>query len=472
MKLEEYKKLRESGLTPQDIAALPQSSVEGLVQKIGGFLGMREFGKGIGVTAARATGSISELQEEQKETIDLEDKVRNIFKTGTPEQKERIKKLLSEKDTIAESIEEVGTEGLTGEEVLASAAQTGLSVVGLRGGLPIGRTFLQKVATGAATGAAFGGTESLKEGEGIVSGAVKGGIAGGILGGLLAVASKALIAGTKKLPIRLEKSILRQSAQDLAAEASGKKPILAEQLLEKGLKGSDEAILDKATRALSAHEQELQKHLERNQKTLINVPRLNRAFDEITRRKQNIYGEKGIEIIRQFKEMLKAKGDKITLAEANQLKRDIYKELTESAFNADVLPTGKEVLRTLASAIRKEMGNVSSKITNINAEEQFYIRLIDNLERRLNQKGKLNVLGLSDTIFAGAGISSGEPIIAAGTAAIKRAVESTQFKSRAAIRLDQVGKLIEKIPTDTAGKITKTAVMNALADLVNQEAPQ
>ena len=324
------------------------------------------------------------------------------------------------------------------------------------------------MAAGAVTGAGFGGAESFKEGEGVVKGAIPGAIMGGALGGLLSIAGKALTSVTKKLPIRLERSILRQSAQDLAAEASGKKPVLAEQLLQKGLKGSDESILDQAASSLSRLEKDLQTHLKSNQKTFIDVPRLNRSFDEIVRRKSNIYGEKGIEIVRQFKEMLRSKGDKISLLEANQLKRDIYKELTESAFNADVLPTNKEVLKTLASAIRHEMGNVSSRITNINSEQQFYIRMIENLERRLNQKGKLNVLGLSDTIFAGAGITAGEPLTAIGTAAIKRAVESTQFKSRAAVRLDKLGTILDKIPTDTAGKITKTALMNAIAEISNQ----
>lgn len=459
---EQYKALRQKGLTDDEIRKQTSQKVGGLLGGIANFLGIEEFGRGLGVSVA-GTKTIEQgaddLRAQQDRTL-TQIQANRVAGKDTSRLKDALRKSLGY--DVAVEITDTGTGGLSNREVIGSAAQLGLNVVGARGGLPVGKTILQKIAAGAAAGAAFGGAESFKKDEGVVPGALVGAAVGGVAGGLIGIAQKAITTATTRSPEILMSKVLRQSRADLAAEASGRKPVLARQMIEQGMKGSDEAIIEKSAGELARLERQLQTTLGTSDKS-IPTSRLTASLDEIARRKQSVFGEKGVQVINEFKDVVAAKGESLTLVEANQLKRDIYKELSEAAFNADVLPTNKEVLRKMASAIRLAMSDISPEIADINAQQQFFIRVIDNVERQLQNKGKLNLLGLSDTIFASAGIASGDPVSAIGTGLAKRAIESTQFRTRAATGLSQLGKVIESLPTDNLGNIRKTVLMDALA---------
>jgi len=438
---EEYKKLRQSGLSQDQVISQTQPQEKrGLLRGVGKFLGMEEFGKGLGLAAFRLTPEYKDLERQVQEG------------TITPEQ-----------------FEEITTGGLKNREVIGSAIQTGLSVVGLRGGLPaqIGkRPILGKVAAGAVTGAAFGGAESGKQGEGVISGVATGAVVGGIAGGLLGVAAKAFEKiGNKAASRYLLSRTLKQTPKDIALEKSGARPVLAEQMRKLGLKGSEEKIVETSATNLAKLERQYIEIVNRNKNTSLDTIQAVRALDDIVARKRNVFGQKGVEKINEFKRILLDKGDKITLPEAAKYVRDIYKELGEAAFENQVKDVGRITLRTMASSMRKAMGQAHKPLDRVIKQEQTYIRIIQNLERQLNRRGRLNILGLSDSILAAGGIAVGEPVTGIGAGLVKRGIESAQFKTRAAVRLDQLGNLINKIPTDTAGKISKTALFNALKNI-------
>ena len=438
---EEYKKLRQSGLSQDQVISQTQPQEKrGLLRGVGKFLGMEEFGKGLGLAAFRLTPEYKDLERQVQEG------------TITPEQ-----------------FEEITTGGLKNREVIGSAIQTGLSVVGLRGGLPaqIGkRPILGKVAAGAVTGAAFGGAESGKQGEGVISGVATGAVVGGIAGGLLGVAAKAFEKiGNKAASRYLLSRTLKQTPKDIALEKSGARPVLAEQMRKLGLKGSEEKIVETSATNLAKLERQYIEIVNRNKNTSLDTIQAVRALDDIVARKRNVFGQKGVEKINEFKRILLDKGDKITLPEAAKYVRDIYKELGEAAFENQVKDVGRITLRTMASSMRKAMGQAHKSLDRVIKQEQTYIRIIQNLERQLNRRGRLNILGLSDSILAAGGIAVGEPVTGIGAGLVKRGIESAQFKTRAAVRLDQLGNLINKIPTDTAGKISKTALFNALKNI-------
>ena len=104
--LQEYKQLRASGMTPEEIAKTPDKKRKGIIRKAGEFLGVEEFGVGIGRTLAR--GEIGKLEESQAITTGMEAKALELFKRGTPEQKARLKKILEREDLTAEAIEDIG----------------------------------------------------------------------------------------------------------------------------------------------------------------------------------------------------------------------------------------------------------------------------------------------------------------------------------------------------------------------------
>ena len=438
---EEYKKLRQEGLSSEEIRTqIYPEKKRGLIRGVGKFLGMEEFGRGIGLAAFRLTPEYKDLEKQLQEG------------TITPEE-----------------FQDITTGGLKNREVIGSAVQTGLSVVGLRGGLPaqIGaRPILGKVAAGAVTGAAFGGAESGKRGEGVLKGAATGAVVGGVVGGLLGVAARAFEkVGNKEASNYLLKRTLKQTPKDIALEKSGARPVLAEQLRKLGFKGSEEKIVEVSATNLAKLEKQVSETVLRNKNTNIDTIQAVRALDNIVAQKRNVFGQKGVEKINEFKRVLLGKGDKISLPEVHKYVRDIYKELGEAAFENQVKDVGRVTLRTMASAMRRAMGQANKPLDNLIKQEQTYIRIIKNLERQLNRRGRLNILGLSDSILAASGIATGEPITGIGAGLVKRAIESAQFKTRAAVRLDQIGNIINKIPTDTAGKISKTALFNALKNI-------
>jgi hypothetical protein len=485
---EQYAALRKQGLTPAQIKQLEKDKAEG--KKLGGlvggaarFLGIEDFGRGIGHAIAGTQG----LENEANETAALQDRVLQQIRANRAAGKDtsRLEAALKESQgfDIGQEIQDVGTGGLSNKQVLGSAALTGLNIAtaggtgqAVRGSLgaaagtrvanaiPAGNTLLSKVGIGAATGAAFGAANALHDDKNVITAAVTGAGVGGALTGILSAAARGIRSATTKSPESLMQKVVRQGSADLAAESAGRKPNLARQMIDRGYKGSDESIIERASKELAESERQLQSLRDRNPNTFIDSTRLIRSLDEIVRRKRNILGQASpdMQIVRTFKDAIKAKGPRLTLDEAYQLKRDLYNELSESAFNSDVLGPRREVIRTLASAVRKEIAGTSQVAARIDAEQQFLIRVLDNVEAQLKHKGKLNALGLSDTIFASAGVAGGDVASALTAGLIKRGVESTQFRTRAAIRLSQLGELIDKLPTDTGGNINKAALMDLI----------
>ena len=61
--IEEYKKLRQQGLTPEQISEQVNQKTTGLIPKVGKFLGMEEFGKGLGQLAFGLTKEKRDLDK-------------------------------------------------------------------------------------------------------------------------------------------------------------------------------------------------------------------------------------------------------------------------------------------------------------------------------------------------------------------------------------------------------------------------
>ena len=408
-----------------------KSKIGGVIGGAARFLGIEEFGTRLGSELVRFTPEGRDLERLRKEG------------GVSPEQ---YKSIITGDVSIGETV--------------GSAAQLGLSLV-----LATGKLAVTGIKAGAKVGAAFGATEGIKEEKGVITKAVTGAVTGGIAGGLLQAASRgiqAVVSG--KTAETLISKTLRQTPKDIALERAGKRPELAKQFLEKGLRGSNEGIIERASFELTKLEKQLQEHLARSQKTTIDTIRIIRSADSLVAQKRNVYGQKGVEIINEYKRFLLSKGNKILVQDAHRLVRDIYKELGDAAFNREILPQNKALLRTIAGALRKEIGRTSMVANKIIKEEQFYIRTIDTLERQINKQTGQNIFGLQDTIFAAGTLASGQPAVLGG-AVLKRGLESTQIKTRAAGLLSQLGTIINKLPTDTAGRISKTAIFNAIKEL-------
>lgn len=478
MTLEQYKAMRESGASAEQIAG--QRASKPLGGAVGGaarFLGIEEFGRGLATVGNK--GVVKDLEQSQMGVVDQQNKVlaRIKEKRAKGEDTSRLIKALKDTSTVdtADAIRDIGTDNLTNKEFLGSAAMVGLNVLGgstLSKGGSFTRqvvkaapsTILRQTGKGAALGGAYGAANAVREDKPVLPALITGMALGGATSFVFSTAAKAISSALSKGPQSQMAKVLRQGKADLAAEEAGRKPNLSQQMIEKGVRGSDEKIITDGTTKLINLEKNIQATLERNKNTAINTVDLVRSLDDMVRRKRNIFGQAGVNAINEFKKNLMAKGEKIGVIEANQLKRDIYKELSDAAFNKETLPQGKEMLRTIASQLRSSIAKAVPSVARLTKDQQFYIRMLDNIESRMRGMQKLNELGLSDTIFAATAIGTGEPTaLAAGL--IKRGVERTTFRTNSAVALNKINDLVKNLPTDSAGRVSKQVLMNLIGKI-------
>ena len=496
---EEYTRRRKAGETPEQILGKTKGAtgtgVTGALSKVGSFLGMEEFGRGLSGVAARATGATKGLSE----SIDTSINLQNALSSAIAEKKKRgedtskleaaLESQTASTGSAISERERIETGGVTGKQVLASAGQTLLNI------LPaarIGSGISGATKTGALAGALSGGLEGVKQDKGVIPGAIAGAVGGAAIGGALGIIANRMDALFTKYPDSLMTKFLGQSKAEILkektfkeavreggkvtglVEKTGKVPDLSKQALEKGLRGSESKIIDQSTMKLIDLEDEVSKLVNSNSDVAIDTNKVLESLDEIAARKQNVFGDEGASLVQKFKDsLLSRKGELLSFPEALKMKRDIYKELGEAAFNRETLTAPKEVLRTTAAAINKAMIDASPELGKLNKEQQFLIRALDTLEEKVAARSRASVIGLSDIILGGGGAIAGDPVLGAGLAAVRRISSSGRFQSNAAVALDRIGKFIDAAPSVSALKIAAaTKIPKASVEAVLRELPK
>ncbi|KKR09472.1 MAG: hypothetical protein UT43_C0001G0018 [Parcubacteria group bacterium GW2011_GWC1_39_29] len=330
--------------------------------------------------------------------------------------------------------------------------------------LPVAKSL--KVAVGAGT--LLGGTgaigKGLSEGQSL-SQAAKGAVIPAALSGTFFGVGYGVgkLAGviTRQSPEALYQSAIKQSKQDLMKEITGKAPELSKQLIERGVRGTDNKIYSQAITGLVESEKQIDKIISGQiGKQTIQTTQIASSLDDLIRRSQNVFGSEGSAAIETVKQNILNKGNAITVADALQLKRDIYKELSKSAFNVDAsLSNQSEALRTVAGSLAEEITKTSAEIGAITKSQQMWIRTAKAIEGKAGI-ARNNIIGLSDVILSTASVATGD-VTKLIPAIGRRIFETSRAKTNVAVLLDRIGK----IPTDNAGKIAKTAIINLLKQL-------
>jgi hypothetical protein len=469
MDINEYKRLRQQGFTPEQIAS-GDTKKKGLIRGAANFLGMEEFGKGIGTTLANLSGSTKGLEEAQNRGMGIADTLFQTIKKNKAMGKDtsRLEKALQQQNLVlrqgAKDIGDIGTAGLSNRQVLGSAALTGLNLAG--GSFKAGSGFVQGAKYGAIQGTAFGAAQGLKDKElGVGTGAITGAVTGGVVGGVLGAIAKGL--GNLKSGETSEyfaQKILKQTPKERAREAAGKAPNLASQFVKDGLTGSRERIVEKSAEKLAGLEKQINEAVQRNKNTYIDTVKLVRSVDRLAERNKDVFGQKGVEQINEYKKFLLSKGDKIALPDAHKFVKNIYRVLGDTAYAKDTLPVPKDMLKTIAGAARAEIGKASKPLDALIKQQQKYIRYIDTLERTIFRNNRNNMIGLSDSILAAGGIGAGEPITGLTAGLTKRALEAPQIQSRLMNAATAVGQRLPNAPGLQQGLQTLGA--NAVPDII------
>ena len=414
---EEIKKYSAGQPTIQPTAA-PQKS---LVEKVGAFFGTEQLGKGLGLA---------------------------LFQL-TPEHKNLVK-LAMEGKVSAEEFESITTEGLTSKQVLASGARTGLSFATAGMGAP--SKLVPRIALHAGLGAAEAGLGQVSRGEEVSSEVVGTGAA---LGVLIPEAfrgiGKLLDKLTKKLPARLMNSAVKPT-----------NPKLGQQLIDRGLLGNEDDMLKKSLDKISNNEFKLDEFLQGKEGT-ISSSKVISTLDDLKIKYQN--SPKVLKLVnKEIKDWVV--NESYTPLEANVQKRILYETLGDRAYIQGVKHSSQvSVVKQLARGFKEAIEEIIPEVKPVNTELGVYLQARNALTKRvknLNNK-QLGIWG--DIIVAsGGGLFAGIP---GGLAAvgIRRAAEAGVVKTTAAVGLSKLGQLIDKLPTDEAGKIGKSTLMNLIAQM-------
>lgn len=511
---QQYKELRRRGFQQDQIIDLQKRNrvyetlnkesfkEKGLLRSTAEFLNMDEFGRGIGQTIYNLTGEGKRNQEQilasQKQGIDNAIKLfKDAQASGDPERIEKAKQILQQGNPEV-NFEELATGGLSNREVLGSAASTALNVASLGGAFnlgaktatgatSVGRAALQGAGQGAVSGGLFGGAEALTEGEGIVPGAAKGAAFGAAVGGVLGGATKYIDDLTKTTPeSRLFetkdtfKTLQRKFNEGAVYQGRGTErklisdPIttITQSGVGNKLKVVDGKINTEQARTglremINEIDDEVVESIAGSTATTKLSTLKQQAIDAIKSNdslKASGKVQKTINAVDDyFQDFTESYGDEISMESASAIRRAMNKQ-----FNPDTV----DIERAIGDVMRKVIyKNVPGSQQSLVREGQLIAadKFLDALSGRAVKGGRLGGY-FANMVGAMAGSTTDIPVVGPVAGALG-ANQIQQFMQRQQLNPIQprvargITSLIDKLPTDTAGNVSKTAILNLIAQM-------
>lgn len=392
------------------------------LESVADFFGVKNLAKGLGQTIFLQTKT-------GKQTLrDLEEgKI-------TPEQFDDIMGMGMEEKGIVRPGQVKGSAAKT----LGTVVAAGLPAV--KGATPlarIGQASLQGSGIGAISGLGTGLEKDSQDlTKDIFSSAVFGAVLGGAFQGLGEV-GKAL---TEKVPARLYNTAIKTPLDDTRKSIKFNGKTLGDDLIERGVVGTDKKLLDTSFKKIKSSEEQLQNILKNESGTVKRV-NLEKYLDDLIAQKKATPGMS--DDVVKIKEVLNQFPEELPLVEANKIKRNIYQALRDTSFKIDPsLSTKKEAMKKVALGIKNEIEKESKNkaIKGINKDLSVYLKLNDRMIDKIARQNKNQILGLSDIgVGAIGGIEGGMP---SSLLAIlgKKTLGSSIVKTGGAVLLDKAKK--------------------------------
>ncbi len=294
------------------------------------------------------------------------------------------------------------------------------------------KSLISGIGTGAVVTAQTG---SIKEGM------KAGGVAGGLRGGLAIIGEG---ARALHLPERLYSTIFKNSAKDMITELKsgglttlqqnnpqkfqelvGKgiikvskdgSPVLndtlAEQALDKGLRGSIRSMADEVVHGALDSEDKVQT-IANNYSGNISLkePQFQNVFRKIASEYEDVgFGEIADEA-NSLADTIKNSGGEVTAKVAVQVKRFLDRVRIATSFDKPVvnLSTSQGNLKTLADAVRSRVNSIPG-MGEVMKNYSFYIDALESLAREASRRGNNQVLSLIDSLFLSGAYAGNNPI--------------------------------------------------------------
>lgn len=527
---EEYTQLRNKGLSQAQIVDLARRGrvyetlnketfkEKGLVRSVGGFLGMEEFGRGIGQTIANVGGSQERAIAGQEQAMKSQSRLlkRIKEKEARGEDASRLREAL-QYVAPQEDFEELGTSGLSSREVIGSAIQTGLSTASLLGAAPTAKgvgAALPKLAgsgikkgvargaiAGGLSGAAFGGAEAVTEGTGLIPGAAKGAAVGGAVGGVLGGVSAYIDDLTKVTPqSRLLETtesgkMLKRKFNEGAIYKKGpggKRVLISDPIStikNEGLLDDVASSIQDGRIKTSVAREKLRSLIQEQDAGVaeavetamksggapVSVAELKKQAIQAVQNNRDLQARGVVrktvrEVSNLFDDFAESYGDDLTVANTNAIREGMNK-----VFNADTI----DAERAIGDVMRKHVyQNAQGAQESLAREGQLIAadKFLDALDNKVVKGGRLGGY-FSNLLGAMVGTSTEIPVAgplmgALGANKVQQFMQSQQLNPISSRMARGVTELVNQLPTDTAGNISKTAVLNLIGQLSGRSTGQ
>ena len=440
----------------------PDNKTKGTVGKIADFLGIEKFGRGLGTAASNVTGTQDKLITLHDQSMAIADQLRERIKTNKAQGKDT-SKLEKTLDThiktnadFLNTINDVGTSGLTDKEVIGSA----LNLAGIFvPGAPKGSGLLKKAAVGAATGYTFDVANDLQNNKSTKEILTPG--TGTLVGVSLPVITSIFGKGAKLEQIN--ERLTPTEKRNLGEKGKA----TAQYLVDKRVFGTPEQRLAKVDGLYKKMEDKIQGEITKanafyDKKDVINS--LNAVKDEFLNKPAEYQ-----EISNKIDGVVKFMQEKSPGQIPGKLLNEYKRSLADSAFNEKGNKVLSEGLKTASDVLYGFLQKNIKTLKPLNAE---YAKII-TAKSLLNTAATRSQIGLFEkgAAFA-AGGAVGQAIFPGGLGfgggayvapKVANAV-ATPVRSATAVGLNEINKLIEKIPVDKVGnlQLTKKALIKLI----------
>jgi hypothetical protein len=434
------------------------------------FLGVRKFGQGIASTIRNVTGQTQAVRQTQLQTSANQQKL--LYAARQEQDPEKRRRLLNLAHSFgnAPSTEDVDPGlKLSNREILGSAANVGLNIA-MPGAFRGKR--LATMGKNVALGGGFGAASGLEQNQGlggVVGKTIGGGIIGAGIGGLGLGAKVAKDFFTKATPKWLMDKAIKPTLDEARKGVKFGQKSFGEELLQEGVRGNPQKLLQIAETKSTQLENQLQKVLNdpTHQSTRITKSQIKPYVTDLVTAKRGVPGMKGD--VQRIEGIVNSMPEQLTIQQANMMKRRIYDELRDVAYKLDPklgtkAQTLKQIARGLKQEIEKAVGGTTVK--DINYKLSLYGRLENRIVDQMARSMRNNGFGLTDAILT-AGVGGGaftlHPLgflAGFGAAGIRRGVGSTAFRTGLAQTLKKGQNVGEGVVARTAKNLGRRTGFN------------
>lgn len=382
----------------------------GILQKAGNFLGINKFAQGLSTAYRNISGELDKDIANQNKNIENTTKILYLAKQEKdPIKRKKLLDLANTSPTTNLNQIDPGL-NISTKEFLGSAGNVALNTA-LPGAFRGSK--LAIVGKNALLGSAFGATSGLEQNrsaKGVVGSTIGGALLGGAIGGTGLVVNKIKKVLTNETPVWLMDKAIKPALNDLKKNVKYGTDTLSRQLLNDGVKGGKNKLLEIANTQLEQNENKLQGILndKKYAKSFIERDGILKYLSGVIKQKKAVPGMKSE--ISKIEGIVKSMPEKMSLPEANQIKRSIYQELRDPAYKIDAkLSTKAATLKGIASGLKTEIEKKVSGTTirDINQKLSIYGRLEDTITDQIARSMRNNGLSLTDAILASGGLTAG-----------------------------------------------------------------